>query len=891
MPNIDLWMDGAWVGSQIPDPYDPEPVEFQLALPQLCFDGQEHQLEVRHCDQRIAQEFRSEYNGFLDQFSNSLLTGWVIDAKRPNTPVNVEFDLNGVTVAGAVANIYRSDLGPHGFEYRFEGIPDMHRSFIARARVAGTRIDLQKSPVLSIARPRLVRAAQQFNFAFHYLEQRLMESAGGHGAELQLSQDDRLRFAELLLQGSNLPDILELQHRFIEPMQGYLSQDYARRDYSTLSQDFPESLPRAVQTARLSRPVDVIVPVYAGVEQTKRCLESVLASAVSCPYELVLVLDHPDDKAMRQLVERIAREVPGVIKVVNSENKGFADSVNLAMKLHRDRDVVILHSDCEVHGDWIGRLRRAAYDGAGAGMVNPLTNQGEFLSYPSAGAPMPPDATLKALDDAAWNANRHQTVQIPAAMGFCLYIRRGCLEELGFFHNDRPSGGYFAEKYFSVNAAAQGWRSILATDVFVLHQGNVSFAKRNPRAVEKAREAFELWCPYYQDTVTDFLVDDPVAPAKRELDLARLEACSRDRFCFISHGVGGGTERHLKDLGDAIARNSVRALVLFSLPGRRVFMAAPELQGIENLKYRLDSEWGALVRDLKRLRVRHVHVHSNVEVDPLLFTLPQELGVEYDVTVHDYAWFCPRVNLVNHSGVYCGEPPVSVCSVCTGTDVARLRDTSHGQLASARQVYCPSEDARQRMARHFELSNLSVRPHPESVEKRSPKRAKPDGIIRVATIGRIATHKGLGVLRQCAAHALDRALPIRFIVIGGVTNSGQFKRLTNVEITGSYEEQEVDDLVAHSGARVALLPSVWPETYSYTLSIALRNGLFPVAFDLGAIAERLRAAGTGLLLPLGTPVAEINQALLTAGRKDTSGFLPQGFVYQDMLRDYYGMRS
>ena len=37
--------------------------------------------------------------------------------------------------------------------------------------------------------------------------------------------------------------------------------------------------------------IDVIVPVYAGLEQTRRCLESVLAARQATPFELVLVDD------------------------------------------------------------------------------------------------------------------------------------------------------------------------------------------------------------------------------------------------------------------------------------------------------------------------------------------------------------------------------------------------------------------------------------------------------------------------------------------------------------------------------------------------------------------------------------------------------------------------
>jgi len=37
------------------------------------------------------------------------------------------------------------------------------------------------------------------------------------------------------------------------------------------------------------RVVDVIVPVYRGVEETRRCIESVLKAHCATPFELVLI--------------------------------------------------------------------------------------------------------------------------------------------------------------------------------------------------------------------------------------------------------------------------------------------------------------------------------------------------------------------------------------------------------------------------------------------------------------------------------------------------------------------------------------------------------------------------------------------------------------------------
>ena len=61
-----------------------------------------------------------------------------------------------------------------------------------------------------------------------------------------------------------------------------------------------------------------------------------------------------------------------------------------------------------------------------------------------------------------------------------------------------------------------------------------------------------------------------------------------------------------------------------------------------------------------------------------------------------------------------------------------------------------------------------------------------------------------------------------------------------VEITGRYRDESAVEGVNALAGHIAWLPSVWPETYSYTLSVAFRSGLPVAAFDIGAIARRLR---------------------------------------------------
>ena len=61
-----------------------------------------------------------------------------------------------------------------------------------------------------------------------------------------------------------------------------------------------------------------------------------------------------------------------------------------------------------------------------------------------------------------------------------------------------------------------------------------------------------------------------------------------------------------------------------------------------------------------------------------------------------------------------------------------------------------------------------------------------------------------------------------------------------MHVHGRYDDGEIDARVAAVQADLIFLPSTWPETYCYTLSIALRSGLPVVVFDLGAQGRRVK---------------------------------------------------
>jgi hypothetical protein len=121
------------------------------------------------------------------------------------------------------------------------------------------------------------------------------------------------------------------------------------------------------------------------------------------------------------------------------------------------------------------------------------------------------------------------------------------------------------------------------------------------------------------------------------------------------------------------------------------------------------------------------------------------------------------------------------------------------------------------------------------------------------------------------------------------------RTLPNVETTGAYLERDLPTILARSQCHLAFFPSVCPETYSFTLSQAFYAGLYPVAFDIGAVARRIRASGWGHVLPaemMWLP-GSVNDALLAVAVTDPPvGWcpVPGGRLYEDILGDYYELQ-
>jgi GT2 family glycosyltransferase len=626
----------------------------------------------------------------------------------------------------------------------------------------------------------------------------------------------------------------------------------------------------------------VVIPVHGGMAQVLACIDSVWAAG-----ERPLVIDDasPEPELAAALDDLARRRRIRLIR--NRRNLGFAASANVGMRSAPGRDIVLLNSDTLVASGWLEELRGIAYSAPDIGTVTPLSNDATILSYPDVqgGNPVPGLAETQRRDALARRVNGGAAVEIPVGVGFCLYVKRACLDDVGVFRDDVFAQGYGEENDFCLRARHRGWRHVAAPGVFVAHVGGHSFGSAGRHLRARNSVLLERLHPGYGELVDAHIRADPLAEARRRLDLARWRA-GRSRgsraVVLISHIAGGGVERQISA---SVARHleaGHRAIVVrpsHAPDGSHCATVSDgAANGFPNLRYRLPDELPALQRLLAAERPLMVELHHLVGHHPSVVELIAQLGVPYDMHVHDYAWLCARVALVGPAGRYCGEPKVSVCEACVADAgnlidediaVAALRARSARLLAGARRVYTPSEDAMTRIRRHFPRTRPVARPHEDDSAAgelaagdlaAAPRR----GRSRICVIGAIGIHKGYQVVLDCARDAVERGLPLEFVVVGHTIDDRRLMATERVFVTGEFAPEEAIPLIRAQRATLALLPSIFPETWCLSLGEAWRAGLRVAAFDIGAQAERIRHTGRGFLLPLGLSPQAINNTLIAA---------------------------
>jgi GT2 family glycosyltransferase len=637
--------------------------------------------------------------------------------------------------------------------------------------------------------------------------------------------------------------------------------------------------------------IDVIIPVYKDYAATAECLRSVIGGTDAAMAEIVVVDDASPDAGIRALLDRLAAE--GCITLLrNPDNLGFLKTVNRALRLHTGRDCVLLNADTVVGPGWLGRLRRAAYQAPNIATVTPLSNNGELMSFPRIAEvnPMPSPAGVARIDARAAKANVGQIVDVPVGVGFCLFVRRACLDLIGLLDEQNYDRGYGEESDLCLRAAARGWRNVCATDVYVGHIGTVSFGAEKRGLVLNNLDVLQARYPDYVRSGERFLRDDPLLPHRQRLDRALLAAGS-DALLIVAE-PGSREKPVLAQVRFREAAGGRRVLWLrphFGPQGPRFRLEGDGGAGPANLFYCLPGEISVLEGDLKGAGIARIEFHDTGSQDRSVLELPHLLGVPYAVVPHDFALICRDRYGMDPDGRCCAGPVHgTACERCSAVPDPVLRDagTVASQHAWARDFVSRAAERRvstRSAARMFAawcpeapftVEPVAV-PPPIAVPRPGEGTGEaPDGEpnrepIAVAVVDAEDVAGGFLTLLGMARQAAASDLPLDFVVLGSTIDDLTLIRTGRVAVVGSCPLEDLADAARAHGCQLAMTLAGWPEVDAPGVDRAAATRLPVVGFGIGATAERLEAIPDALVLDPAAGAAAINRTLLVfAGQSE-----------------------
>jgi GT2 family glycosyltransferase len=649
---------------------------------------------------------------------------------------------------------------------------------------------------------------------------------------------------ELLRRGFNYYKVNELKKTIykIRGIEASLQKiNINNESFLTLKKDFlPVNESNILNFSRKNK-IDIIIPVYKNLLYTKNCIESVLNSNIKSKHRIIIINDASPDNEVNEYIENLHANKK-IIIIKNRENLGFVKSVNKGMSLSEKNDIVLLNSDTEVSNNWLDKLAWHAYSAEKVATVTPFSNNATICSFPSieGSNAIAGGMNVQEIDKAFSEVNSRKSVEIPTGVGFCMYIRRGCLKEIGLFDDKNFGKGYGEENDFCLRAINNGWVNLFAGDTFVYHAGEVSFGNTSSIGKANASKIINKMHPNYEHLIQDYIAQNLSQGMRFAAAIGLLKKNKKPNILLISHNLGGGTEKHILSLINSYS------------PKINFIQLRPSKAGSKNIeieieefkiKATLPSDDKFIVDLLRSLNLDKIHIHHTLGFEKSILSMIREVNVPYIYTVHDYYSLCPKITFFN-AGEYCGEPTENICNDCILSESNNIKSDinfwrlNNKWLFDGEAVLCPSEDVNQRILKYHPHSRNIIEYHDESKENSVENRSINDlEYIEIVIIGWLVDHKGLRVVRKILDSIKLNELKIKIHLIG--SSEGELSSNQVYREHGQYKDDQLQSIISDIDPHLIWIPGVVPETYSFTLSAAIDSKKPIMLSNLGALGERV----------------------------------------------------
>ena len=538
--------------------------------------------------------------------------------------------------------------------------------------------------------------------------------------------------------------------------------------------------------------------------------------------------------------------------IVLPEPGGHAAALAHILGCFQDRDFLFIKSGVVIPENWDIRLAWTAERFPGVATVSPMCDDDFLAAWPSGHSPFL-SLNPEALDRLCY---RHSHFGFNERSGYreeCVYIRNEAVRAA------LPDETFPAERILKFGASVKKLRysHLVADHVFArgAAQASGAFSEEIPPALRVlSQEISSAFSPGagYAAPVTEYM---------------------RPRVLHVTVGWGGGLERWVREYCQADCFHDNLILKSIGYWGTFGMQLALHRNGDEApvetwpldpiVKSTASSHAGyraVLARIVDAYGIEAILVSSLIGHSLDIF----DLGIPVTMVCHDYYPFCPALNITFNQ-------------LCTSCDAARLtcctaenplhryfRNTPPRQWMDLRSAFvqrvadkrpsliAPSPSVRDNYARlvpeiadRFRVIAHGTRPF-SSGPLRLNARQESEGQsrLRLLILGSLAPHKGAGIVKSIQPEIL-KFCDLFLVGCGDFAPDPQSD--SSITIIREYRWDSLPELLGKIGPHLALLPSVVPETFSFTLQELFELAIPTLATDLGSFHDRIQDGVNGFL--------------------------------------------
>lgn len=647
--------------------------------------------------------------------------------------------------------------------------------------------------------------------------------------------------------------------------------------------------------------ISIIVPVFNAYEEVELCLKSLVRHSRSAS-RIIILNDASTDERVAGLLERYASE-ERIAVLHNSRNLGFTRTINKGIEFAGSDDVVLLNSDTQVGPRWLENLLLAVYQDNNIATATPLSNNAGAFSAPvrSCCNEFPECIDHTDLSRALFQDVAFEYPEAPTGNGFCMYVRRKALDQVGLFDDAAFPRGYCEENDWCQRAIGHGWRHVVDARTCILHRKAASFGAEREGLIKFNRQILDQRFPAYCAQVRRFMkskgMKRSASRVARILNNLQKGDVVKPRILFVISSEAGGTPFTnadlMKGIRDAyspfLLTCNGRTLKLWDVSGDEAVLLhrrrlATPVRPPQHYSDDYDKYIGYLLikYGIELIHIRHVSFHS--------LNLPKiakSINIPVVFSFHDFYLVCPNTQLLDELSIHCEGRCTNTPGDCDaplwgrGPAIRLKNEYVHVWRGIVRELltHCDvfvttSKTAKSLIAQAYpevESKPFPLIPHGRDFQNLYAPLAHdiPGDQLRIVFPGNLNRAKGMDlILALRDLDKKDRILDIH--LLGKITPEYRVFLDSGITFHGPYKREDFAKHMHRIRPHFVGLFSLWPETFCHTLTEAWASGVPVLATSFGALQERVQNAGAGLLLPSTDP-AQVYDFLLEF-RKDWSKY-------------------